>query len=170
MVLISALCHQVCLSKCTTISLLTKEWKSLRMIGSRYKGLSPKGKGPLLITEWSGFKSQQSYGGLAIWWMQQTHNLPKESSILSGSIRRGMSSPATVLTTLWLRVGYSLAPLQTVRMLGFRKCPIASILISVMSCEYGGIGRRIRLKICWPLRSWEFKSPYSHFYINWQAF
>ena len=26
------------------------------------------------------------YASLAIWWMQQTHNLPKESSILSGSM------------------------------------------------------------------------------------
>ncbi len=30
------------------------------------------------------------------------------------------------------------------------------------SSEYGGIGRRTRLKICWELIPWEFKSPYSH--------
>ena len=36
-----------------------------------------------------------------------------------GGVRRGMSPPATVLTTLCWRVGYSLiTPLQTVRMLG----------------------------------------------------
>ena len=31
-------------------------------------------------------EAQWVVASLAIWWMQQTHNLPKESSILSGSI------------------------------------------------------------------------------------
>ena len=29
-------------------------------------------------------------------------------------------------------------------------------------CECGGIGRRTRLKICWELIPWGFKSPHSH--------
>ena len=34
-----------------------------------------------------------SWGGLAIWWMQQTHNLPKVSSILTTPIDGSPSNP-----------------------------------------------------------------------------
>ena len=51
----------------------------------------------LMLTAYNGVNWVQfpavSLASLAIWWMQQTHNLPKESSILSGSIGQILVCP-----------------------------------------------------------------------------
>ena len=111
---------------------------------------------------------------LAIWWMHRTHNSAKVGSIPSRSMRNLRRSRPKVPSgsDIPKPCSWESAPFgcsgRTPVLLHYKlsicwvKCPIASIRISVMSCEYGGIGRHTRLKICWPLRSWEFKSPYSH--------